>query len=306
VSKEELFRTRLRDIHLVLSDRSPLRGRSGAAKPRADNPTAILVKRAFGPIVDEAARRCAATGRALRSTSAQRAAARDHPLRQRFNVAQPAPGLRERRRLSLWGDCVGNVEAWLDGKPVRVLNQVPERALTASHGFSPLGRDSAVAAIATVFGSNHARRAHAFDHGTNVTTAVALIDGTALFALLLPLRNVFKNRAENIRPFGPDRPAGRGAELLPVFAVAIPVARALSSSDLSDAAVAVRSRGWAAAGGLAPRVAGDAGGADPVIALDVYGEAVTGAGRKSAPACFGRCFSLYGVPPHHPLARHGW
>ena len=42
--------------------------------------------------------------------------------------------------------------------------------------------------IATIFGSNHIAARVAFDHGTNVTTAVAFRStGTALFVLMLLL-----------------------------------------------------------------------------------------------------------------------
>ena len=48
----------------------------------------------------------------------------DHPLRKLDNVTlSPHLGyVSEDVYRTFWGDCVENVEAWLDGKPVRVLN----------------------------------------------------------------------------------------------------------------------------------------------------------------------------------------
>jgi D-3-phosphoglycerate dehydrogenase len=127
VSKEELFRTSdFISIHLVLSDRS--RGLVGAADLALMKPTAILVNTSRGPIVDEAAMLAA-----LQSGKLAHAALdvygteplpADHPLRGLHNVTlSPHLGyVSEDVYRTFWGDCVENVEAWLDRMPVRVLN----------------------------------------------------------------------------------------------------------------------------------------------------------------------------------------
>ena len=48
----------------------------------------------------------------------------DHPLRALENVTLlPHLGyVSDDVYGTFWGDCVENVEAWLDGKPVRLLN----------------------------------------------------------------------------------------------------------------------------------------------------------------------------------------
>ena len=127
VSKEELFRTSdFVSIQLVLSDRS--RGLVGAADLALMKPTAILVNTSRGPIVDEKAMLAA-----LRSGKLAHAALdvydteplpADHPLRSMQNVTlSPHLGyVSEDVYRTFWGDSVEDVEAWLDGKPVRVLN----------------------------------------------------------------------------------------------------------------------------------------------------------------------------------------
>ena len=127
VSKEELFRTSdFVSIHLVLSDRS--RGLVGAAEFALMKPTAILVNTSRGPIVDERAMLDAlASGRlahAALDVYDREPLPADHPLRRMDNVTlSPHLGyVSEDVYRTFWGDCVENVEAWLDGKPVRVLN----------------------------------------------------------------------------------------------------------------------------------------------------------------------------------------
>jgi D-3-phosphoglycerate dehydrogenase len=127
VSKEELFRTAdFVSIQLVLSDRS--RGLVGAADVALMKPTAILVNTSRGPIVDEPAMLAA-----LQSGKFAHAALdvygveplpAHHPLRKLDNVTlSPHLGyVSEDVYRTFWSDCVENVEAWLDGKPVRVLN----------------------------------------------------------------------------------------------------------------------------------------------------------------------------------------
>jgi D-3-phosphoglycerate dehydrogenase len=127
VSREELFSTSdFVSIHLVLSDRS--RGLVGAADFARMKSGAILVNTSRGPIVDEAA-----MIEALRSRRLGHAALdvydieplpAGHPLRSMDNVTlSPHLGyVSEEVYRTFWSDCLENVEAWLDGKPVRVLN----------------------------------------------------------------------------------------------------------------------------------------------------------------------------------------
>jgi phosphoglycerate dehydrogenase-like enzyme len=127
VSKEELFRTAdFVSIHLVLSDRS--RGLVGAADLALMKPAAILVNTSRGPIVDEqamlAALRSGRLAHAALDVYGTEPLPADHPLRKLDNVTlSPHLGyVSEDVYRTFWGDCVENVEAWLDHKPVRVLN----------------------------------------------------------------------------------------------------------------------------------------------------------------------------------------
>ena len=127
VSKEELFRTAdFVSIHLVLSDRS--RGLVGAADLALMKPTAILVNTSRGPIVDEQAMLAALQSGRLAHAALDVYGTEplpvDHPLRKLDNVTlSPHLGyVSEDVYRTFWGDCVENVEAWLDRKPVRVLN----------------------------------------------------------------------------------------------------------------------------------------------------------------------------------------
>jgi D-3-phosphoglycerate dehydrogenase len=127
LSKEELLRTSdFVSIQLVLSDRS--RGLIGAAELALMKPTAILVNTSRGPIVDEKAMLAALQGGKLAHAALDvydtEPLPPDHPLRRMDNVTlSPHLGyVSEDVYRTFWGDCVENVEAWLDGKPVRVLN----------------------------------------------------------------------------------------------------------------------------------------------------------------------------------------
>jgi phosphoglycerate dehydrogenase-like enzyme len=127
VSKEELFRSSdFVSIQLVLSDRS--RGLVGAADLALMKPTAILVNTSRGPIVDEKAMLAALQGRTLAHAALDvygtEPLPADHPLRKLENVTlSPHLGyVSEDVYRTFWGDCIENVEAWLDGKPVRLLN----------------------------------------------------------------------------------------------------------------------------------------------------------------------------------------
>ena len=127
VSREELLKTSdFVTIHLVLSDRS--RGLVGAADLALMKPGAVLVNTSRGPIVDEGAMLDA-----LRSGRLSHAALdvydreplpADHPLRGMENVTLlPHLGyVSEEVLAGFWRDCIEDVEAWLDGKPIRVVN----------------------------------------------------------------------------------------------------------------------------------------------------------------------------------------
>jgi len=140
--------------------------------------------------------------------------------------------------------------------------------------------------IATVFGSNHIAARVAFEHGTNVTTAVTVRSfGTALFVLFLLLVNRI--------PLGmPNATRGRALViglLLTVqsyclySAVArIPVALALLAFNTHPLALSLLS--WASGGERpAPRVlvAMPVALAGLALALDVWGRAGDLAGRWS-------------------------
>jgi D-3-phosphoglycerate dehydrogenase len=127
VEKNELFRTAdLVSIHLVLSGRT--RGLVGAHELGLMKPSAFLVNTARGPIVDEAAlldtlRRRAIAGAAL-DVYSDEPLPPDHPLRGLDNtVLTPHLGyVSEEGYRTYYGETVENILAFLDGKPVRVLN----------------------------------------------------------------------------------------------------------------------------------------------------------------------------------------
>jgi len=127
VTKEELLKTSdFVTIHLVLSDRT--RGLVGAAELALMKTAAVLVNTSRGPIVDEKAM-LAALGSGKLAHAAldvydQEPLPAGHPLRRMENVTLiPHLGyVSEEVLAGFWSDSVENVEAWLDGKPMRVLN----------------------------------------------------------------------------------------------------------------------------------------------------------------------------------------
>jgi len=152
---------------------------------------------------------------------------------------------------------------------------------------SPVPRWAGVALmmlIATIFGSNHIAARFAFDHGTNVTTAVAFRStGTAIFVLALLLASKVSLRMEK-------RVLGRAAAVGVLISVqsyclysavaVIPVALALLAFNTHPMALSLLS--WASGGERpAPRVLA----AMPValvglaLALDVWGRSGDLAGR---------------------------
>ncbi|MGH8694063.1 MAG: D-2-hydroxyacid dehydrogenase family protein [Burkholderiales bacterium] len=111
-------------LHLVLSDRT--RGIIGAQDLERMKPGAILVNTSRGPLVDEAALVAKLrTGKLIAALDvyAQEPLPAEHPLRSSPNtVLTPHLGYCTREVYSqFYGDSIENVLAFLDGKPIRVL-----------------------------------------------------------------------------------------------------------------------------------------------------------------------------------------
>lgn len=127
VSKEELFETSdFISIHVVLSERT--RKLIGAADFARMKPTAILVNTSRGPILDEAALiealRAGRFAHAALDVYDREPLPPQHPLRALGNVTL-APHLGYVNTdifRHFYGESVGNIVAWLDGKPTNVLN----------------------------------------------------------------------------------------------------------------------------------------------------------------------------------------
>jgi D-3-phosphoglycerate dehydrogenase len=126
VGRDELFRTSdVLSIHLVLSERT--RGLVGARELALMKPGAILVNTARGAIVDETSLVDAlASGRiagAGLDVYAQEPLPDRHPLRRLPNaVLMPHQGHHVEEFYQVaYADVVENIEAFLDGKPIRVL-----------------------------------------------------------------------------------------------------------------------------------------------------------------------------------------
>lgn len=126
VSKEELFSTSdVVSLHLVLSDRT--RGIVGEAQLTAMKPGACLVNTARGPLVDEAALLAHLQRGAIRAALdvyGQEPLPADHPLRSLPNaVLTPHLGYAAAPVFAeYYGESIENVLAFLDGKPIRVMN----------------------------------------------------------------------------------------------------------------------------------------------------------------------------------------
>jgi phosphoglycerate dehydrogenase-like enzyme len=127
VTKEALFReSDIVSVHLVLGERS--RGVVGAREIGLMRPASFLINTARGPIVDQAAlidalRRGAIAGAAL-DVYDQEPLPPDHPLRTLDNVVlTPHLGyVSVEGYRGFYAETVENVLAFLDGKPIRVLN----------------------------------------------------------------------------------------------------------------------------------------------------------------------------------------
>ncbi len=114
-------------IHVVLNDGT--RGLIGAREIGLMKPDALLVNTARGPIVDEAALLDALKGGGIAGAAIDvyetEPLPADHPLRNAPNtVLSPHMGYVTRDNLTLmYTQAVEGIEAWLNGEPVRVLNE---------------------------------------------------------------------------------------------------------------------------------------------------------------------------------------
>jgi phosphoglycerate dehydrogenase-like enzyme len=128
VERDELFTNAdVVSIHLVLSDRT--RGLVGRRELSLMKPTAILINTSRGPIIDddaliEALERGAIAGAGLDAFEEEPLPA-DHPYRRLPNVvATPHIGYVTHNCYRIFYDqIVEDITAFLDGKPVRVLNE---------------------------------------------------------------------------------------------------------------------------------------------------------------------------------------
>ncbi len=127
VDKDVLFsEADIITIHLLLSDRT--RGLVGRRELGLMKPTAYLVNTSRGPIVDEAALIETLEGRAIAGAGIDvydvEPLPRDHPLRGLDNTVltgHTAYVMRETYTLA-YGEAVEDIQAWLKGEPLRVLN----------------------------------------------------------------------------------------------------------------------------------------------------------------------------------------
>ena len=127
VSKDELLATSdFVSIHLALSDRT--RGLIGAAELAKMKKTAILVNTSRGPIVDEAALIAALKDRTILHAGLdvydKEPMSADHPFTKLGNVTLiPHLGyVVEESYRHFYDGTIKDIEAWLDGKPINVLN----------------------------------------------------------------------------------------------------------------------------------------------------------------------------------------
>jgi phosphoglycerate dehydrogenase-like enzyme len=127
VSKDELFRQAdVLTIHLVLSKRT--RGLVGPAELALMKATALLVNTSRGPIVDEAALVAALAGGTIGGAAIdvfdEEPLPRDHPLRsaQRTVITPHLGFVTDDLYETFFTDTVANIEAFLAGSPVRVMD----------------------------------------------------------------------------------------------------------------------------------------------------------------------------------------
>jgi D-3-phosphoglycerate dehydrogenase len=126
VSKDDLFRNAdFVTIHLVLSDRS--RGLIGAKELGLMKKSAYLINTSRGPIIDEKALIAALQSKSIAGAGLDvfdiEPLPLDHPFRKMDNVViTPHLGyVSEQNYQKYFPDIVEDIRAWLDGKPVRVI-----------------------------------------------------------------------------------------------------------------------------------------------------------------------------------------
>ena len=127
VDKETLLKTSdVISLHLVLSDRT--RGIIGKNEIAMMKPSAILVNVSRGPLIDEKAMidalKNGRLGHAALDVYDREPLPADHPLRKMDNVTlSPHLGYVNDDNLKMfYGDALENIEAFLAGKPIRVIN----------------------------------------------------------------------------------------------------------------------------------------------------------------------------------------
>ena len=126
ISKDDLFRNAdFVTIHLVLSDRS--RGLVGAKELGLMKKSAYLINTSRGPIVDEKALITTLHSKSIAGAGLDvfdiEPLPLDHPFRKMDNVViTPHLGyVSEQNYRKYFPDIVEDIRAWLDGKPVRVI-----------------------------------------------------------------------------------------------------------------------------------------------------------------------------------------
>jgi phosphoglycerate dehydrogenase-like enzyme len=127
VSKDDLFRNSdFVTIHNVLSDRS--RGMVGAKELGLMKKSSYLINTSRGPIVDEKALTAALQNKTIAGAGLDvfdvEPLPLDHPFRKMDNVViTPHLGyVSEQNYRKYFPDIVEDIRAWLDGKPVRVID----------------------------------------------------------------------------------------------------------------------------------------------------------------------------------------
>jgi phosphoglycerate dehydrogenase-like enzyme len=132
VDRDELFQASdVLSVHLVLSERT--RGIVGRRELDLMKPSAILVNTSRGPIVDEDALVEALEQRKIRSAGVDvfevEPLPSDHPFRSLDNmICTPHLGyVTEDCYRVFFGDVVEDIEAFLDGQPVRRVEPAPQQ-----------------------------------------------------------------------------------------------------------------------------------------------------------------------------------
>jgi len=130
VSKEDILsRSDAVSIHMVLSSRS--RGLIGASEIATMKPGVILINTSRGPIVDgEALIEAVESGRIIAALDVydHEPLSADHPLRHAPNtMLTPHLGYGVRETWAVfYGQSIENALAFLDGKPVRLVNSAQD------------------------------------------------------------------------------------------------------------------------------------------------------------------------------------